>query len=177
MASLQRIVLEVPETTAQFLSYCSLANDAALPSLVQLRNYLDAVIAGTKSANLSIVTDAVKATATITSTGTAANNETMTLCNQTITAKTSGAVAADGQFNISATPATQAASIAAAINAMSSLVGKVSATSSEGVVTVTSLVPGLVGNALQIVDVNLANVAVAAFSGGADGTTITIDKD
>ncbi len=117
----------------------------------------------------------VAATATITSTGTATAAETMLVCNQTLTAETSGAVAALGQFNISGTVATQAANIAAAINALPALKNQVSATSALGVVTVTSLVPGTIGNGLQISE-SLTNVTATAFSGGTDATVITLHK-
>lgn len=117
----------------------------------------------------------IVATATITSTGSASNNETMLLCNQTLTAKTSGAVAANGEFNISGTVGTQAANIAAAINAVAALSGVVTATAALGVVTVTSVTPGIVGNGLQISE-SLTNVTIAAFSGGVNARVITLHK-
>ena len=115
------------------------------------------------------------ATATITSTGTATAAETMLVCNQTLTAETSGAVPASGQFNISGTVAVQAASIALAINSLPALKNQVSATSSLGVVTVTSLVPGTIGNGLQISE-SLTNVTATAFAGGTDAVVITLHK-
>jgi hypothetical protein len=117
----------------------------------------------------------ISATATITSTGTASNNETMLLCNQTLTAKTSGAVAANGEFNISATPTTQATNIAAAINAVAALSGVVTATSALGVVTVTAVTPGITGNGLQISE-SLSNVTATAFSGGVNANVVTLHK-
>jgi hypothetical protein len=175
MSSLQRLIITSNGTTADFKSQCDLAM-GGLDATTNFAAYIDGLAGGNMlGASLEFQVGAVQATATITSTGTAANNQTMTLANQTITAKTSGAVAADGEFNISGTVATQAASIAAAINAMPELVGIVTAAANLGVVTVTSVVPGLIGNGLQIVDVDLANVAVAAFAGGTDGTAYTID--
>jgi hypothetical protein len=117
----------------------------------------------------------VAATATITSTGSAVNNETMLLCNQTLTAKTSGAVAASGEFNISGTVGTQAANIAAAINAVPALQKSVTALAALGVVTVTAIGPGTVGNGLQISE-SLTNVTIAAFSGGTDANVVTLHK-
>jgi hypothetical protein len=94
---------------------------------------------------------------------------------QTLTAKTSGAVAANGEFNISGTVGTQAANIAAAINAVAALSGVVTATASLGVVTVSAVAPGIVGNGLQISE-NLTNVSVAAFAGGVNATVVTLHK-
>lgn len=174
--SLVRLIIDSDLSADGFKSVCPLAM-GGLDAANSFVDYVSALTGGNQMADLSFKVGAVQATATITSTGTAANNQTMTLANQTITAKTSGAVAADGEFNISGTVATQAASIAAAINAMPELSGIVTATSLLGVVTVTAVVPGLVGNGLQIADVDLANVAVAAFSGGTDGTSYSISLD
>lgn len=117
----------------------------------------------------------IAATATLTSTGAASNGDTGLVANQTLTAKTSGAVAANGEFNLSATVGTQAANIAAAINAVPALKNVVSATAAAGVVTITSLVPGTYGNGLQISS-SLTNVTAAAFSGGKDSTVVTLHK-
>lgn len=170
MSSLQRLIITSPESADQFKSIVDLA-PGKREGATALAAYLESLAGGVRSANILAQVGAAQATATITSTGTAANDETMKLANQTLTAKTSSAVAADGEFDISATPATQAANIAAAINAMPELAGIVSASSSEGVVTVLSLVPGLAGNGLECADVDLANVTVAGFSGGSDGTS------
>jgi hypothetical protein len=117
----------------------------------------------------------IAATATITSTGSATNAETMSLCNQTLTAKTSGAVAANGEFNISGTVGTQAANIAAAINAVAALSGVVTATAALGVVTVVSVAPGIVGNGLQISE-SLTNVTCTQFTGGVNASVVTLHK-
>lgn len=141
-------------------------------NLKRLINALNGVQAGKLGGSVSLTastTDAVAATATITSTGTASNNETMSLLNVTLTAKTSGAVAASGEFDISGTVGTQATNIAAAINAVSTLTGKVTASANAGVVTVTSVIPGLIGNGLQISE-SLSNVTVTQFTGGAGGS-------
>lgn len=172
--SLQRIVIDTGSLTADgFKSVCDLA-PGQLPALQNLANYLQS-LPDQQSASLSIKVGAVQASGSITSTGTAANNETMKVANQTLTAKTSGAVPADGEFNVSAVVATQAANIAAAINAMPELVGIVTAEANLGVVTVTAVVPGLVGNGIELADVNLGNVTVTGMADGSDGTAYTLD--
>jgi hypothetical protein len=110
-------------------------------------------------------------TFTITSTG-PTNNETCTIANVTFTAKTSGATG--NQFNINASPTVVAANIAAAVNASSSLSGILTATSAAGVVTFSIVVPGALGNGIQLSAGNLANTVAAAFANGSDGTLSTI---
>lgn len=170
--SFQRLIIESPLTADGFKSVCNLA-PGQLDALQSFENYLGAVSGGNESAKLSFQVGAVKATATIVSTGAATAAQTMTILNVTLTA-----VASDpgqNEFVPSGTVGTQAANIAAAINASDDLAGKVTATALAGTVTVASVVPGLIGNGLQIADVNLANVAVNAFSGGADGTSYTLN--
>lgn len=172
--SLQRLVINTGDLTAAgFKSVCDLA-PGQLPALQNLENYLGAVLGGNQSALLSINVGAVQASATFTvSAGGSLNTQAGTLLNETFTAVTSGAVPADGEFNISATAATQAASMVTAINTV--LAGVVLASADSGVVTIVSLVPGLVGNGLEISAGNLANVVAAAFADGEDGTAYEID--
>lgn len=169
--SLQTIVINTGLSADGFKSVCDLS-PGSRPALQNLANYIQS-IPDQQAAVLSINVGAVQAKATITSTGAASAAETMSLLNVTLTAKASGAVAASGEFDVSATVATQAANIAAAINAVPSLKGKVTATSLAGVVTVTAVVPGIVGNGLEISEA-LTNVAVAQFSGGDDGTAYSL---
>lgn len=175
MSSLQRIVITSPLTAVGFKSVCDLA-PGQLPALNNLIDYLSSV-PDQQAASLEIKVGAVQATGTLTVSGAGSSNgETCLVCNVTLTAKTSGAVAADGEFNISATPATQAASMVTAINTVSTLTGKVTASNLLGVVTLTSVVPGLIGNGLQMSE-GLTNVALSAFAGGTDGTAYTLDLD
>lgn len=173
--SLQRLIINTGSLTADgFKSVCDLS-PGQLPALQNLENYLGALSGGNQMALLSINVGAVQATASITSTGTATAAQTMKLCNQTLTAKASGAVPADGEFNVSATIGTQATNIAAAINAMPELSGIVTASASLGVVTVTAVVPGVLGNGLECADVDLGNVSVVGFADGSDGTAYSLD--
>jgi hypothetical protein len=170
--SLQRLIINSDLSAVGFRSVCDLS-PGQLPATENFLNYIAGLTGGNYMALLSFATGAVQATATFTHTGTAANGQIGTLLNTNLTAVTAGAVPASGQFNISGTPATQAASMVLAINAV--LGTKVLATNLLGVVTITSLVPGVMGNGLQISAGNLANVAAGAWANGSDGTAYTID--
>lgn len=152
------------------LSSVSIAN-----AFRNLSNYFMRTANGSADLNWTVNTGAVQATATITSTGSASNGETALVANSTLTAKTSGAVPANGEFNISGTVATQAANIALAINSVAALSSIVTATSALGVVTITAVVPGVMGNGLQISE-NLSNVTATAFASGSNGTSVNITK-
>lgn len=124
-----------------------------------------------QTASATAYVGAVAATATMTSTGAAVNDETCVICGVTFTAKTSGATG--NQFNLSGTVATQATNIAAAVNASTDLTGVCTATSALGVVTFTAAVPGKIGNGLTLTE-SLTNVTISSFTSGAVGSNGTI---
>jgi phage tail sheath gpL-like len=149
------------------------ANDRK-PNLQRLIGFFDGVRVGARG---NITVDArmgeTAATATITSTGAATATETFVLNGVTFTAVASGPSA--NEFVVSATVATQAANIAAAINESTSAgVLNVTATSSAGVVTLTCDIPGTIGNAMTLSE-TLTNVTIsgANFSGGASDSDVT----
>jgi len=172
--SKQLILIDTALSKAGFQSECDLA-PGQLPALQNLENYLAAISGGNQSAVIDCNVGAIQATASVTSTGAATAAQTMKLCNQTIEAVASGADPAAGEFNVSATPATQAESIALAINSLPALSGLVTAEANLGVVTITAVVPGIAGNAFECADVDLANVTVAGFSGGSNGTVTRLN--
>jgi len=169
--SLQLLKITANETAAQIESIVNLTqgSQAALQSY---ENYFAGINGGEFRATIDVEVGSVQAYATLTSTGSASNGETCSICNVTFTAETSGATG--NQFNISATPATQAANIAAAINGSSDLAGIVTAAAVAGVVTITAVQPGTLGNGLQISE-SLTNVSLVAFAHGTNGDTLTID--
>jgi hypothetical protein len=173
--SFVKILLSVPDSAATMNStYLQLNTAAQQVSGIGMVNLISDMIEGSQLSYTKVSTGAVQATATMTSTGAAVNNETALVANVTLTAKTSGAVAANGEFNLSATPTTQATNIAAAINAVAGLSGIVTATSALGVVTITAVQPGKTGNGLQISE-GLTNVTATAFSGGSDGSQVAVN--
>lgn len=162
------LIIDSPLTAAGMASVCPMGG-GPIERRQSVENYVGAVQGGSQVADMEMLMGAVQATASITSTGTATAAQTMKLCNQTLTAKASGADPEAGEFNVSATPATQAASIALAINSMPELQGLVTAEANAGVVTVTAKLPGVMGNGLECADVDLGNVAVVGFANGSDG--------
>lgn len=136
-------------------------------------SYFASVAVGSKNTSTEFSDTLVAATGLITSTGLAVAAETVTVANIVLTAVASGADPALGQWNVSANVTTQATSIALAINTIATLTNKVTATSALGVVTVTSVVPGIVGNGLALTE-SATNVAVTAFASGAQSHTSTV---
>lgn len=176
--SLQRIIINTALSVDGFKSECDLA-PGQLPALQNLENYLAALSGGNQSALLSVNVGIVAASGTITVASTGpADSETALIAGYTLTAKTSGAVPANGEFNISATPATVATGIAAAINAVVGLKSLVSASANGAVVTVTSLAVGTPGNGVKFANTNLANTTFSgsgALASGSDGTAYALD--
>lgn len=129
------------------------------------------------------------ATGTVTFTGAPAADETMVIGTATITAKTSGAVASSGQFNIGATVTETATNLAALINGTPDATDQnssyptygnaplantgVTANSAAGVVTLHSIVPGTAGNSIVLTEA-MANTAV---SGSGTLTTGAAETD
>ncbi len=126
----------------------------------------------TKAFDYTTVTEeigVVGATGTVTFSSTGpTNTETMTIANVTITA-VSGTPSGN-QIKTNASATTVASELAALVNSSSSFTGIVTATSALGVVTLTAVTSGLIGNGIELSAGNFANTAVVGFSGGSDGT-------
>ncbi len=158
-------------TAAQLISLFP-TSQGAQANLQAIDNYFTGINGGENRANIDAYYGSVQATATMTSTGAATATETFSIANVSFEAVASGATG--NQFNVSGTVATQAANIAAAINASTDLAGICTATSLLGVVTITAFVPGLSGNAIQFSE-GLTNVTITQFTGGTNGTAVDID--
>lgn len=168
------LVLNSNGSTDDFKSQCPLAV-GGLDAVNNFISYLAGIAGGAQpGAQLTFEVGGAKASGTLTvsSTG-SANDQTCNIAGITFTAKTSGATG--NQFNISATPATQAENMVAAFNASADLAGKVVASRLNAIVTITAVQPGVEGNAITLSAGTLANVALGAMSGGSDGTSTTID--
>lgn len=123
--------------------------------------------------NVVVYDTAVAAAGSITFTGRPVADETLTICNTTLTAKDSGANGTT-QFNTDVASVTvTAAALAACINANTTLNKQVSATSSLGVVTITALIPGVVGNGFDLTE-SMTNTTKSAFASGAESHKATL---
>jgi hypothetical protein len=175
--SFQRIVIESPLSAVGFQSVCDLS-PGPYEGLQALQSYLGSVAGGQQSAKLQIQVGAVKASGTVTFSSTGpTNGQTCTILGVTFTAQSAAPSAGAAAFQVNATPATVAANLAAAINGYSAFAGIITATSALGVVTVSMVVPGTLGNyMLAIVNVNLSNAVFVNWAGGTNGTLTTIDQ-
>ena len=108
---------------------------------------------GGHASNLKMAYNAVAAQATITVGGTGTNGDTLVLLGTTITMETSGALPASNQINIGGSVTAVANQIVGLINGTTagspnSWAGMCYASNVAGVITVTCLIPGVIGNVL-----------------------------
>lgn len=177
MSSLTRAVMISRASSQEIGEFVRPLVDDSPASVARFSSWLRGMAGGVREGTLSFAYGMVYATATLTITSTGpADAQTFTLCGTTFTAKTTPA--GTNHFQRSDTPATVAAAIAAIILASptAKVTGVVSATSLLGVVTVQCLIPGSVGNGIQIDVGTLANTALSSggFSGGSDGSSVLL---
>lgn len=175
--SITNIVINSTDSVAMILDQLNPQPNAdSSNSLDRLARYIDGL--ATSAFYYTTVIEgigAVQATATYTVSSTGpTNGQVGTLVNQNLTAKTSGAVPANGEFNINASPTIVATGIALAINSTPAISAIVTATSNAGVVTITSKHAGTTSNGLQISAGNWSNIVAAQFSGGTVSTAVTL---
>jgi hypothetical protein len=137
---------------------------------VKIVDYFQKVCSGSRAGVVQTKIGAVKAAGTVTLVSQVATN-TVTINGVVLTAVASGATT--DQYNVGGGDTTAAASLASAINANTTLDGMVVATSSLGVVTVTALVPGELGNAITLAISANGSVSAARMAGGTNGDTET----
>lgn len=113
--------------------------------------------------------DAAAATGTITLSGFVATN-TFTIGSETFTCMASGA-SGQNQFNVGGSDTLSAAAAVLVINSNTNLAQTITATSSGAVITVTSKVPGRIGNYVGLAISAHGSVSAATLASGADATT------
>lgn len=148
------------------------SGDLYLPNINRINQVNVLCSAGTATTPSISANTAKVVTITLTSTGFAAG-ETITFNSDnsttgfpakvTLTCVSSGAVAANGEFNVGANVTAQASSIVSAINAQIGKIGIATATSSSGVVTLTATA----GRNFDVTSTVSANVAIATTTQGA----------
>lgn len=172
--SKQTIVIDAPLLSAGTFQDNYQLKMGSQQALNGVGGYLKSVAGGLQTGSVVVRSGSVQADGYLrVATGGSVAAQACTICNITLTGRASGPVA--NEFVVSATAATQAANMVAAINASASFVGKVVASLVNADVVLTAVIPGAAGNGLQLSAGNLANVTLPkAFAGGSDGTKYTL---
>jgi len=143
--------------------------------LINLMNFLKGLKGGAYSAviNAGVVDsgsqDAVSSFQSVSFSGAATAGDTVTINGVVLTAVSNASTPSNNQWRIGTTSATAAANLAAAINASITVLlsGVVNASSLAGVVTVSSNMPGFIGNNVSIIKTSSAiTLGGATLSGG-----------
>lgn len=131
---------------------------------LKLQDYIKKCVSGMQPTVVQTKINSVKSTGTVTLSAHVATN-TVTINGVVLTAGTDYAVG--GTDTITAT------NLASAINANATLDGMVMATSDGAVVTLTSLIPGEIGNAVTLAISANGSVSGARMAGGTNGDVST----
>lgn len=134
---------------------------------LKLKTFFRAITSGIRPAVVYTKSNAVKATGTVTLSAHVAT-DTVTVSGVVLTAVVSGATGP--QYNVGGSDAITADNLAAAINENATLSAIVKATSALGVVTLTALMPGALGNAVTLAISAHGTVSAARLAGGTNGT-------
>jgi len=132
--------------------------------LINLMNFLKGLKGGAYSAviNAGVVDsgsqDAVSSFQSVSFSGAATAGDTVTINGVVLTAVSNASTPSNNEWRIGTTSATAAANLAAAINASITVLlsGVVNASSLAGVVTVSSNMPGFIGNNVSIIKTSSA---------------------
>lgn len=167
------VTIQIEQDHADFDAICNLTKDAR-GAATNLANYFAALAGGVRRAMVTadIGPEAAVGKFTVAAGG-SANNEECVVAGVTFVAKTSGATG--NEFNISATAATQAANMAAAMAASSDLAGIFASIEAVGAEVIFTAHPGAAGNVIVLDEGDLANVTTTAMDDGADGTQVTLN--
>lgn len=175
MSSKTTMVLSVPVSAATFKDKVRLMASSGRQSFARLASYLEAIAGGPYAGSMSVAQGAVQAYGSLTIDSRPTADKVVIIANVTLTAKASGANGTT-QFDTSATDSVTATNLAACINANTTLNKIVSAAADGDAVVVTAIVPGVVGNGLQLSTDATEITPVAAFANGSNGTLVTISN-
>lgn len=177
MASIHRVIIRSPLDATKLSKLVRPSLKSPRRSIARIATFLVGLANGAhKLTSVELATGTAAAVGLITFTDQPVAGETVIVAGVTFTARASGAVADEWNLTSGGTAAADAAgnaaSVAALINTHASLSLFLSAVQVLGVVTVTCLVPGAVGNGLVIAEGSggLTNATVTTFANGSDGT-------
>lgn len=160
------------DTTAQQDEWIGAPATAPVEAALDLSRYLRAIASGAQSATVTVgEDDSVAASATATFSGVVAT-DSITINGTAFACVASGATG--NQFNIGADDAASAVACAAKINAISTTV-LCTAAAAEGVITLTALHGGVLGNAITVAQSgnHITLDPAAQLGGGAERTAPT----
>jgi phage tail sheath gpL-like len=160
------IILTQPETSVDMQALIHAETGNRFLAGTKLMQYIRSLMGGARSAVVQIAVNALKASGTVTLSSHDAD-DTVTVNGVVFTCVASGAAGA--QYNKGADDTETAANLAAAINAHATLDGMLIATSLLGVVTLTALLPGELGNAVTLAISAHGSVSAARMAGGTNG--------
>lgn len=166
--SLTNIVMSMSDSAATLKAKWNYESTGGISTML----FADTIHALEQGANIGVLTfniGAVAASGTITLSSFVAD-DTVAVAGVTLTGKASPST--DVQFAIGADDTATAANLAACINAKSTLSPFLLATSALGVVTVTSKIPGLIGNKVTLAISAHGSVSAANLANGAEGSIV-----
>jgi hypothetical protein len=137
---------------------------------LKLLDYMRKCVSGARAAKIHTKINPVKASGTITLSAHVAT-DTVTVNGITFTAVASGATG--NQYNIGGSDTITGDNLAAALNANVTLAAMILASNALGVVTISSLHPGAIGNAVTIAISAHGTASGARLTGGTNGDTET----
>lgn len=168
MAIYDMIIVSLDETQAN--NEADLIAETGYVELagLKLKNFIKMIVSGMRPATVQTKSNAVKATGTITLSS-HVETDTVTVNGIAFTCVASGATG--NQYNVGADDTATAVALVTALNANTTLDGMIVATSALGVVTVTALIPGELGNAITLAISAHGSVSAARMAGGTNGTS------
>lgn len=172
--SATRIVVNTPLTATQDAANIRMNGTGTWRNVARLMDWLRGFKSGSRRGSMAINVGAVQATGTITFSSLVAA-DVVTINGVIFTAR--AAPSGTNEFALGASDTTAAANLAAKINAsaLAGIVGLVTATSAAAVVTITSVVPGVIGNANTIAISAHGSVSGSGrLTGGTDGTAFSL---
>lgn len=161
----------VVQTNANYVTSRLLPITGTGGSSVIMKNitsFFEDIQRGVWKSNLTVIQGGVNATGTALFASVVATN-TLVIGGVTLTAVASGATSV--QFNVGSSDTETASNAVTAINALTTINKVVQATSSGATITITSLIPGTIGNLITLSTNSAGTITVgASLSGGTDGS-------